>query len=125
MKKYIDAETFKTLFTCDRETLEAEFERYAKKYDLDEAGKAGARFIFFGTVDLINESVDACPAADVIEMPFQTDGIAAIYSDTIKVTNVEALAGETLKAVLFHVTQEESDRYDAEAERIIAGGRTW
>lgn len=53
-------------------------------------------------------------------LPFKTDGIAMIYSDTLRVANVEALAGKTLKAVIFHVTQEESDRYDAEAEKIIA-----
>lgn len=52
-------------------------------------------------------------------LPFKSDGIAMIYAGAFKVTNVESMGDETLKAVVFRVTQEESDRYDAEAASII------
>lgn len=52
-------------------------------------------------------------------LPFKSDGIAMIYAGAFKVTNVEEMGDETLKAVVFRITQEESDRYDAEAASII------
>ena len=98
MKKYIDAEALYEAF-------------------------ATTEFLTMQDAATATQLVTEAPAADVIEMPFRTDGIAMIYSDTIKVTNVEALKDKTLKAVLFYVTQEESDRYDAEAERLIAAAQ--
>lgn len=104
MSKYIDAEALTTFLRGVRRRLPTDSSDFFTRDEM-----------------LLNfqQYVELASTAGVVEMPFQTDGIAMIYSDTIKVTNVEALAGKTLKAVLFHVTQEESDRYDAEAERII------